>query len=177
MSKRNTSTIRRILGLTGFAAVLITSATSTVNATPTQQYPLDARLGTLWSSQPEPSRDKRDPDPALPYIDVPADYVYNPTLEPVARHDYCTSSFDQFGSANFEGPCARHDMCYDVVDQKRAEGWRDVGYGPCNAAFYHELRINCMNAYPDIQSNAFALCHNAAAVYAYMTEATHWGQN
>lgn len=64
------------------------------------------------------------------FVSVPSEYVYDPSGRsgPVALHDYCTSSPDEFpavgANASFRGPCARHDLCYGTSTDKRTCDWR-----------------------------------------------------
>ena len=76
--------------------------------------------------------------PHASVIQVPAGYVYDPSLG--SLHDYCTDSPDGWGSADFRGPCARHDMCYEAPgDHKSA----------CDAELRDGITNNCVAAYPD----------------------------
>ncbi|MBL1087531.1 hypothetical protein JK359_37280 [Streptomyces actinomycinicus] len=69
-------------------------------------------------------------------VTVPSNYVYNPRKG--SLHDYCTSSPDTWGKADFRGPCARRDMCYGKKgDHKKA----------CDANLFVNLAHNCEYAY------------------------------
>lgn len=87
------------------------------------------------------------------YVGIPSNYVYNPRLG--SLHDYCTSSPDSFGSANFRGPCARHDMCY----QAHTAGKRN-----CDNWLRTDLRSNCEVAYA-WYNPVRATCYNTANIY------------
>lgn len=88
-------------------------------------------------------------------IPVPGNYVYNPSLG--SLHDYCTSSPDSFGSADFRGPCARHDMCYEAPGQHKSA---------CDSELKAGITNNCVAAYPGASGacNAAGLTYYAAVV-------------
>ena len=87
------------------------------------------------------------------YVGIPSNYVYKPSLG--SLHDYCTSSPDSFGSANFRGPCARHDMCY----QAHTAGKRN-----CDNWLRTDLRSNCEYTFAWFNP-ARATCYTTANVY------------
>lgn len=107
-------------------------------------------------------------------IEVPPDYIYNPSLEPKARHDYCTESPDQFPApgenADFSGACARHDMCYDRADA------RGTGYGPCNDQLRNVMRAVCRNVYGPMDPRRTG-CLDFPDVYWGFVTGTHLGDN
>ena len=77
-------------------------------------------------------------------VSVPPNYIYDTSglSGPVARHDYCTNSPDEFpnpagSNANFRGPCARHDLCYDSKTDKKL----------CDARLLVDMVANCKEEY------------------------------
>ncbi|MBT0568226.1 phospholipase A2 [Williamsia sp. CHRR-6] len=154
--------------LTAFA---VGSFAPTASATPTEQYPIDpaaAQASTVYPGPALPGRDfVADPSvaqsksatqaAAAPFVTVPSNYVYNPNLQPVARHDYCTSSPDSYFAADFRGPCARHDLCYDAAD---AAG---RSYTACNSALRTDMITNCAYAYGS--GVAYTTCVATADIY------------
>lgn len=97
---------------------------------------------------------------ASDYVDVPSNYIYDTSGRsgPVARHDYCTSSPDEFPAvgenANFRGPCARHDLCYDSPTDKKL----------CDVRLREDMRTNCKAAYSFVNPNR-RLCYRTADAY------------
>lgn len=87
------------------------------------------------------------------FVGIPSSYIYRPSLG--SLHDYCTSSPDSFGSANFRGPCARHDMCY----QTHTAGKRN-----CDNWLRTDLRSNCEYAYA-WYNPVRATCYSTANIY------------
>lgn len=87
------------------------------------------------------------------YVGIPSNYVYNPRLG--SLHDYCTSSPDSFGTANFRGPCARHDMCYQA---------HTAGKRTCDNRLWTDLRSNCEVAYAWYNPVRVS-CYNTANIY------------
>lgn len=78
---------------------------------------------------------------SLPFVAVPADYIYNPALG--SLHDYCTDSPDEFpapfaDNADFRGPCARHDMCYEA---------HVAGKSACDDGLHSDMDTNCNYEY------------------------------
>ncbi|GAB6897639.1 phospholipase A2 [Kineosporia succinea] len=90
---------------------------------------------------------------AATFVSVPSDYVYNPDLG--SLHDYCTSSPDSFGSADFRGPCARHDLCYEAPGDHKAA---------CDSALKSDLVTNCNYAYGSLNPLR-GTCQGVANVY------------
>lgn len=95
------------------------------------------------------------------FVDVPSNYVYDTSGRsgPVARHDYCTSSPDEFptpigSNADFRGPCARHDLCYDSSTDKKV----------CDASLFANMLKNCANEYGFFNPYR-AACFNTANLY------------
>ena len=81
-------------------------------------------------------------------VTVPSDYVYDPDHDQKALHDYCTWSPDQWGKADFRGPCARHDMCIEAdLDLPRPE--RKERRKNCDSIFLDHLMQNCDYGYYD----------------------------
>lgn len=94
-------------------------------------------------------------------VDVPSNYIYDTSGRsgPVARHDYCTSSPDEFpspvgGNASFHGPCARHDLCYDSSTDKKV----------CDVRLLKDMYKNCEDKYGRLNPNRSA-CKATARVY------------
>ena len=78
---------------------------------------------------------------SLPFVAVPADYIYNPALG--SLHDYCTDAPDEFpapfaDNADFRGPCARHDMCYQA---------HVAGKSACDDGLHSDMDTNCNYEY------------------------------
>ncbi len=97
------------------------------------------------------------PGLAKAYVGVPSNYVYNPSLG--SRHDYCTSSPDEFpnpvgANADFRGPCARHDLCYGSSTSKFT----------CDNRLWTDMRSNCAHWYA-WYNPARAACYRTADVY------------
>ncbi|MBT0768183.1 hypothetical protein KIH74_04570 [Kineosporia sp. J2-2] len=90
---------------------------------------------------------------AVTQVTVPSNYVYDPSLG--SLHDYCTSSPDSFGSADFRGPCARHDLCYEAPGDHKTT---------CDAALKTDLVTNCQYAYSSVNPLR-STCEGVAAVY------------
>jgi hypothetical protein len=93
------------------------------------------------------------------YVGVPSNYVYNPRLG--ARHDYCTSSPDEFpnpvgANANFRGPCARHDLCYGS----------GTSHFTCDNRLWSDMVSNCDHAYA---------WYNPVRRACYETANIYWG--
>ena len=81
-------------------------------------------------------------------VTVPSDYIYDPDHEQKSLHDYCTWSPDEWGKADFRGPCARHDMCIEVdLDLPRPE--RKERRKVCDSTFLDHLVQNCDYGYYD----------------------------
>ncbi len=98
---------------------------------------------------------------AADFVGVPSNYIYDTSRRsgPVKRHDYCTSSPDEFpapvgGNANFRGPCARHDLCYDSPTDKKL----------CDARLLVDMRTNCADKYNAFNPNRYA-CYKTAEIY------------
>jgi hypothetical protein len=96
------------------------------------------------------------------FVSVPSNYKYDTSGRsgPVARHDYCTKSPDEFPNpigknADFRGPCARHDMCYDI----------SPGSKKCDAQLWLDLRSNCKYTYNNFISPTRNACYKTAAIY------------
>lgn len=78
-------------------------------------------------------------------VPIPPEYVYDPNLEPVTLHDYCTKSADEPNienhqgqqSVDFRGPCAPHDLCYAGTASKDTcdNGFHDDMVQQCEATF------------------------------------------
>lgn len=99
----------------------------------------------------------------VPYasvIQVPSNYVYNPSLG--SLHDYCTDSPDGWFSADFRGPCARHDMCYEAPGNHKSACDSELRYGITN---------NCVAAYPTHPSAC------SAAGYTYYLAVVAFGDD
>jgi hypothetical protein len=96
------------------------------------------------------------------FVDIPADYVYEPSLG--ALHDYCTDSPSYFPgnpAADFRGPCARHDMCYEA---------HVAGKSTCDNNLFWDLYANCEYTY-SAEDSQRGYCETDAGVYwAAVTE-------
>lgn len=95
---------------------------------------------------------------SIDFVGVPSNYVYNPALG--ARHDYCTSSPDEFpnpvgSNANFRGPCARHDMCYDNSS---------ISKFTCDNRLLADMYENCEHEYSWYNPVRYT-CFDTADVY------------
>lgn len=78
-------------------------------------------------------------------ISIPSNYVYNTKLKPVELHDYCTSSPDSFGNADFKGSCARHDLC--IQAGLGLPTWqRKSRRAGCDSELYNNLLVSCVMA-------------------------------
>jgi hypothetical protein len=95
------------------------------------------------------------------FVSVPSNYVYDTSGRsgPVARHDYCTNSPDEFpnpagANADFRGPCARHDLCYDSPTDKKV----------CDVRLLQDMRKNCADKYGSFNPARYA-CYNTASIY------------
>jgi hypothetical protein len=96
------------------------------------------------------------------FVSVPSNYRYDLSGRSgkVSRHDYCTSSPDEFPNpigknADFRGPCARHDMCYDSSTDKKK----------CDAQLWLNLRSNCKYTYNNFISPTRTACYRTADIY------------
>lgn len=102
-------------------------------------------------------------------VQVPGRYIYNPKLEPVTLHDYCTKSPDEFsapgGGVYFQGPCARHDLCYLEKSNSRPG---------CDASLLYDLRTNCEYGYGSSDPRRAACNQTAATYYAVVRVNTTW---
>lgn len=95
-------------------------------------------------------------------IEVPAGYIYNPSMGPL--HDYCTNSPDQFpapgDNADFSGACARHDMCYERTSRSDKNGMRT-----CDSNFRNDLMRVCEAVYTSNVDPRRNSCRSTALSY------------
>ncbi|MFJ3649910.1 MULTISPECIES: phospholipase A2 [Streptomyces] len=91
-------------------------------------------------------------------VTIPGNYVYNPKLGTL--HDYCTSSPDKYGSADFRGPCARHDLCYAKKGNHKKT---------CDAQLLVDLTANCRYAYGSWNPMRFTCISTAGVYYGAVT--------
>lgn len=94
------------------------------------------------------------------YVGVPSNYIYNPSMQPTALHDYCTKSPDEFpnpfgANANFRGPCARHDLCY---------GGGVTSKFTCDNRLLADMRSNCAYTYA-WYNPVRGTCYDTASIY------------
>lgn len=138
------------------------------HATPTERYPVSPQVLAASQVYPGPPLSERSRTAlrATAFVTVPGDYVYDTNLEPVARHDYCTSSPDSYFAADFRGPCARHDLCYDAADRA------GTSYTACNSALRTDLTTNCASAY-GTSGTGYSTCAATADVYWAAVTAAH----
>lgn len=94
-------------------------------------------------------------------VGVPSNYVYDTSGRsgPVARHDYCTNSPDEFPNpvgtnADFRGPCARHDLCYDSSTDKKK----------CDVRLLQDMLTNCKSEYGALNPIRYS-CYDTAKIY------------
>lgn len=110
---------------------------------------------------------------AAEFVDVPADYDYNPLYWPWkyrGQHDYCSFSPDGMWFApyyvNFRGPCAIHDMCYEEFnDLPHADKVRERT-ARCQGPFRDNMVANCHHQIGPIFSEVNLLqCRCVAHTY------------
>ena len=113
-------------------------------------------------------------------VSIPAVYDYwgcvekeeSPSPDDYARHDYCTSSPDQFPSpgtnAEFSGGCSRHDMCMDEADRT------NNGYTPCNGRLWDDMSTICDSVYSGADPRRYG-CRDARDAYWAAVTITHPG--
>lgn len=104
-------------------------------------------------------------------ISIPSNYVYNTNIKPKELHDYCTSSPDSFGNANFKGSCARHDLCIQA-GLGLSTGARKARRAGCDSTLYTNLLISCSMANSNIVTGA--TCTAVAKTYYKAVTIATW---
>lgn len=104
-------------------------------------------------------------------ISIPSNYVYNTNMSPKELHDYCTSSPDSFGNANFKGSCARHDRCIQAGLGLPLWERRNRRAG-CDSGLYNNLLLSCSMA--NTNYIAAVTCAGVAKTYYYAVTAATW---
>lgn len=110
----------------------------------------------------------------LNVVPIPDDYIYDTSLEPVGRHDYCTNSADEFPSpgvnAKFQGACAVHDMCMDDADD------RGISYAKCNTELRDNMKESCRVVYETAWDARRLGCYDFGDGYFIAVQASHPAQ-
>jgi len=111
-------------------------------------------------------------------VSIPSDYDFwgcldeadRPDPDSFPRHDYCSSSPDQYPTpgqnAVFEGACARHDMCMDEADLT------NNGYNPCNRDLHERMDTVCESVYSSFDPRRYN-CRQFADAYWVAVTGTH----
>ena len=160
--------LRAVLATGALVLFALVGDGAVAHATPTEQYPISPEVQAASQVYPgAPLSDQsRTTLRATAFVTVPSNYVYDTNLEPVARHDYCTSSPDSYFAADFRGPCARHDLCYDAADRA------GTSYTACNSALRTDLKTNCAYAY-GTSGTGYSTCAATADIYWAAVTAAH----